>query len=88
MVPGAYGAVVIPLAMVWNGDPQTRQTLLLSLVAAATVLLMAGWTLPGRRVVPYWGRIADIVQSGLAIALIPLLIADLGLFGFARGLGG
>jgi type VII secretion integral membrane protein EccD len=88
MVPGAYGAVVIPLAMVWNGEPQTRQSMLLSLVAAATVLLMAGWTLPGRRVVPYWGRIADIVQSGLAIALIPLLIADLGLFGFARGLGG
>jgi len=88
MVPGAYGIVVIPLAMSRHGSPQTRQAVVLWFVAAALVLLMAGWTLPGRRVVPYWGRIADIAQSALAIALIPLLIADLGLFGLARGLGG
>jgi len=46
------------------------------------------WTVPGRRMVPYWGRAAEILHSLLAIALLPLTLWLLGVFGTLRGLFG
>jgi len=44
--------------------------------------------LPDRRLHPVWGRFADIAEWVAAIALIPLILAELGVFAWARGLGG
>jgi type VII secretion integral membrane protein EccD len=52
----------------------------LSLVAAARLL-------PDRTIRPYWGRAAEILESLLAVALVPLGLAAIGLLTLARQLG-
>lgn len=52
------------------------------------VVVVAARTLPVRRPSPYWGRIGDVVQTMATVAQIPVLLAILGVFGAARGLGG
>ena len=48
----------------------------------------SAWTVPGRRLVPHWGRTGEVIHTLIAISLIPLLLQVLGLFPYLRGLGG
>jgi type VII secretion integral membrane protein EccD len=51
--------------------------------------LLASTRIPeGRPIRPYWGRAAELLESALALSLIPLLLAVFGVYGFVRGLGG
>ncbi|CAM5469678.1 hypothetical protein SCALM49S_03696 [Streptomyces californicus] len=65
-------------------DAGARPLLLAGLLAAAAVLAITGWTLPGRRLVPYWG--ARSICSSFAIVLVPLALLVTGLYGYLRGL--
>lgn len=67
-------------------DAGSRPLLLAGLLAAAAVLAITGWTLPGRRLVPYWGRAVDLLHLLFAIALVPLALLVTGLYGYLRGL--
>ncbi|MCZ4516713.1 type VII secretion integral membrane protein EccD, partial [Streptomyces sp. ActVer] len=58
------------------------------LLAAAAALVIAAWTVPGRRVLPYWGRAAELAHTGFAVALLPFALWAAGLFGWLRGLFG
>ncbi|MBT0774253.1 type VII secretion integral membrane protein EccD [Kineosporia sp. J2-2] len=51
-------------------------------------LAVASRTIPGRRMVPHWARAGEVTHSVLAVSLLPLLLACLGLFTFLRGIGG
>jgi hypothetical protein len=42
---------------------------------------------PGRRLVPYWGRAAEILHSLVAISLLPLVLWVLGVYGELRAIG-
>ncbi|MDQ7909377.1 type VII secretion integral membrane protein EccD [Phytohabitans sp. ZYX-F-186] len=53
-------------------------------VAVAGALLTAAATLPGRRLRPYWGRAVDILEIVIAVALVPLLGAVLGVYQMVR----
>lgn len=55
---------------------------------AALAVVAATRTLSARRPSPYWGRFGDIVQTLVTVGQIPVLLAILGAFGAARGLGG
>ncbi|MEU7821676.1 type VII secretion integral membrane protein EccD [Catellatospora sp. NPDC049133] len=65
---------------------------LIGLPAAALVtglgLLAVVRTPDSRRPRPYWGRAAELFETTLAVALIPLLLAVLGVYGYVRGLAG
>lgn len=52
------------------------------------VLLYAAASMPGARLSPYWGRSADILESLLAVVLLPVLFSVLGLYAIARGYAG
>lgn len=58
------------------------------LLAVAAALVTASWIVPGRRVLPYWGRAAELAHTGLAVALLPFTLWVAGLFGWLRGLFG
>jgi type VII secretion integral membrane protein EccD len=73
--PGRTGAAALPG---WVGG--------LLLLAGAAVL--AAHKLPGRRLLPYWGRLADIAEYLAVIAVLPLTAAVFGLLGWARALAG
>ncbi|MDG4795728.1 type VII secretion integral membrane protein EccD [Micromonospora sp. WMMD1082] len=62
--------------------------------AAVAVLLLAGLLaiaarlLPGRRLMPYWGRIGDLAQTVATVATIPVLLATFGVYQHVRAMGG
>ncbi|MGH3663666.1 MAG: type VII secretion integral membrane protein EccD [Micromonosporaceae bacterium] len=45
-------------------------------------------TLPQRRPMPYWGRAGDLLQSLSMLVALPVLLAVLGVYQYARGFGG
>lgn len=78
--------MLLTVLLVLGTGGGTRPLLLAGLLAAAAVLAITGWTLPGRRLVPYWGRAVDLLHLFLAIALVPLALLVTGLYGYLRGL--
>lgn len=60
----------------------------LPVLAVAALLVLAGQRLPGRRLVPPWGRAVEIVELLVAIAVVPLLLQVLDVFATVRGLAG
>ncbi|MEC4020224.1 type VII secretion integral membrane protein EccD [Streptomyces sp. H27-D2] len=88
VLPGAYGAVLLIVLLTLRLEPAERPLLLAALIALAAMLAIAGWTFPGRRLVPYWGRAVDLLQLLLAIALVPLALLAAGLYHYLRALNG
>ncbi|MEV4346295.1 type VII secretion integral membrane protein EccD [Actinoplanes sp. NPDC049596] len=50
--------------------------------------LTTGRRWDGRRAMPIWGRLADVLQVLVTVALLPVTAAVLGLYGAARAIGG
>ncbi|MFH9864314.1 type VII secretion integral membrane protein EccD [Streptomyces sp. NPDC017202] len=87
-VPGVCGLLLLARAWAVDQHGDGRLVVFAVLLAAAAALVIASWTVPGRRVLPYWGRAAELAHTGLAVALLPLTLWVAGLFGWLRGLFG
>ncbi|MFD7433356.1 type VII secretion integral membrane protein EccD [Streptomyces sp. NPDC059861] len=87
-VPGVWGLLLLARAWAVDSDGDGRLVVFAVLLGAAAALVIAAWTVPGRRMLPYWGRAAEIAHTGLAVALLPLSLWVAGLFGWLRGLFG
>ena len=57
-----------------------------SCCAVAVALLAAARRLPGRRLLPIWGQLADTAELWTSIALIPLLLQLLHVYARFRAL--
>ncbi|MFF8285467.1 type VII secretion integral membrane protein EccD [Streptomyces albus] len=88
LLPGAYGLLLGACVTAAGAGPAGRLGMTVGLVAAAAVAAVAAWTVPGRRLVPYWGRAGDLLHTGVAIALIPLALAATGVYHLIRGISG
>jgi type VII secretion integral membrane protein EccD len=86
IVPGALSAVGLLVGAAVAVAPQQRLSLLAGLFATAAALAIASWTVPGRRMVPYWGRAAELLHSMAAVSLLPLALWVLGVYGMLRSL--
>jgi hypothetical protein len=73
-----------------TGHGQAVQLLAIAapLLAGAAVVVAVSLNLPGKRLSPFWGRAADIVEALLVVGLVPLALAVLGMYGYVRGLTG
>ncbi|MEV1019286.1 type VII secretion integral membrane protein EccD [Streptomyces sp. NPDC050264] len=87
-VPGIWGLLLLARAWAVDSQGNGRAVVFAVLLAAAAALVIAAWTVPGRRMLPYWGRAAEVAHTGLAVALVPLTLWAAGLFGWLRGLFG
>ncbi|MFI5674183.1 type VII secretion integral membrane protein EccD [Streptomyces cellulosae] len=87
-VPGICGLLLLARAWAVHSGTDGRPVVFAVLLAAAAGLVIAAWTVPGRRVLPYWGRAAELAHTGFAVALLPLSLWLAGLFGWLRGLFG
>ncbi|MEV0938544.1 type VII secretion integral membrane protein EccD [Streptomyces phaeochromogenes] len=87
-VPGVLGLLLLARAWAVADDSDARVIVFAVLLAAAAALVIAAWTVPGRRVLPYWGRAAELAHTGFAVALLPFALWAAGLFGWLRGLFG
>lgn len=88
LVP-ATGLVVLVL-LGWIGEqPFYLRVVALPLLATIGLAFLAGSTvLPGRRLRPYWARAADILELVVALAVLPVLGAVLGVYAAIRAWAG
>jgi type VII secretion integral membrane protein EccD len=83
-LPGAYGILLLVTALGWQASLDIRLLLVAGLVLLAGLLAVAAWTVPGRRMLPHWGHIANISHSVLAASLVPLVLQVFGVYGLLR----
>ncbi|MFI7119461.1 type VII secretion integral membrane protein EccD [Amycolatopsis sp. NPDC049868] len=85
---GAAGLALQAIALAVALDPIARTGALAGLVVVAGLLFLGAARLPGRRLLPYWGRAADIGETLFAIAVVPMMLAVLDVYSFFRSLAG
>ncbi len=85
---GAWGAALLLFVTARSLDPVDRLTLTAGLMGLTAVITIASWTVPGRRLVPYWGRAAELLHSLAAISMLPLMLWSMGVYGLLRGING
>jgi type VII secretion integral membrane protein EccD len=83
-VPGVAGLAAVLVDLTLDRPATVRPVVVAGLLITAGVLLAVARTLPGRHLLPHWGRIADLAHSATAIAVIPLVLATVGLYAKAR----
>ncbi|CAN3979135.1 type VII secretion integral membrane protein EccD [Kitasatospora purpeofusca] len=88
LLPGALGLGLLAARTGWDAAPGARLVVFVVLLLAATGLCATAWTVPGRRLLPYWGRAGDLLHSLAALALLPLALQVFGFYGAMRGLAG
>jgi type VII secretion integral membrane protein EccD len=88
LAPAVLGLAL--LVVHFASDPRwpVRVGWLAVALAAAGSGVAGARLLPGRRLLPHWGRIGDIAEYVVAIAVLPLTLGLLGVFGWARALAG
>lgn len=88
VVPGVAGLLLLVLVAAPAASPGTRLVSAAGLLAATAAVAIAAWTVPGRRLVPYWGRAGELLHSALAISMLPLALWVLGVYGTLRSING
>jgi type VII secretion integral membrane protein EccD len=85
-------ALAGPALLIWGvcgwAAPPLRPVALMGLLAVAGSMVAYSRSLPGRRLMPYWGRIADVVEYLVAVAVALLLLGIFDAYHWARALGG
>ncbi|MEU9078430.1 type VII secretion integral membrane protein EccD [Kitasatospora sp. NPDC048538] len=88
LLPGVYGPALLLGHRVVGEPTGGRLSVLVLLLVVAAALAVTAWTIPGRRLLPYWGRAADLLHTAAAVAVIPLALAVAGVYHALRGLAG
>ncbi|WP_329569245.1 type VII secretion integral membrane protein EccD [Kitasatospora sp. NBC_01266] len=88
LLPGVYGVALLLARLAVAQQAGGHLLLLGALLALSAALLVVAWTVPGRRLLPYWGRLADILHTLSAIALLPLALLACGLYHALRAMNG
>ena len=86
-VPGALGAVLLTVCAALRTGTNGQLTAVVMLLAAVAVAIVL-WSVPGRRLLPYWGRAGDLLQSAAAIGLLPSVLWVLDVYADLRGIKG
>jgi type VII secretion integral membrane protein EccD len=84
VVPGVVGLGTVLVDVTLDLPAARRGAVVAVVLVIAGFLTVAAKTLPGRRMLPHWGRIADLAHMGTAMAVIPLVLAVAGLYAKAR----
>lgn len=83
---GVAGPTSLLLQQALGAAGLARLAVPLSCLAAAALLVVLARVLPGRRVVPHFGRAAELLEGLVAASLLPLLLTVLGTYQAARNL--
>ncbi|MFH8533997.1 type VII secretion integral membrane protein EccD [Streptomyces tendae] len=85
---GALGLALLLLASARQATSTDRLILVAGLLGLAAAVVIASWTVPGRRLVPYWGRAAELLHSLAALSILPLTLWSMGVYGLIHGING
>ncbi|MFE5301626.1 type VII secretion integral membrane protein EccD [Streptomyces sp. NPDC056632] len=85
LVPGTLGLMVLSLSYAEGTTLAFRLVIVVtSLVVVACLCVLGARLLPGRRLLPYWGRAAEIAELLVGVAMLPLVLAVLDAYSWAR----
>ncbi|MES4902280.1 MULTISPECIES: type VII secretion integral membrane protein EccD [unclassified Streptomyces] len=88
VAPALWGGALLTYEAATSYSSTGKLLLVGGLLAVAAAIAIASWTVPGRRLVPYWGRAAELLHSAMAISMLPLSLWVLGVYGALRSLNG
>ncbi|MET7833203.1 type VII secretion integral membrane protein EccD [Micromonospora sediminicola] len=86
VVAGLAGYALLGAVLAERAGPGGRLALTVGGLALALVAVTAGATYARRPVSPYLGRLADLTDTALVVAVVPVACAVLDLYDRARGL--
>ncbi|WP_447002030.1 type VII secretion integral membrane protein EccD [Saccharothrix isguenensis] len=84
LAPGVVGLVVLTGVWADRWGPTGWLCVLCGLFLLATAAVAGAHVLPGRRLVPRWGRWGDLAHWACALAVVPLLLSLTGVYGALR----
>ncbi|MGW0876560.1 type VII secretion integral membrane protein EccD [Streptomyces sp. NPDC002740] len=87
-VPGVLGVPLLVWESAGGHGPSGRLLAAALLLIFGAVLAVISWTVPGRRLLPHWGRAGDLLQSAAAMVLLPSVLWALGVYQYLRALNG
>ncbi|MFD6531018.1 type VII secretion integral membrane protein EccD [Streptomyces sp. NPDC060184] len=87
-LPAGIGIVVLVVELAVRHGENGGQLGIAALLLGAVLTAVVSWTVPGRRLLPHWGRAGDLLQSGAALALLPLALWVLDVYQRLRGMFG
>jgi len=71
---GLLGVAVVVVSRTSGAGASARVLVLLGILLGSAGLYAASRLMPGRRMLPVWGQLADLVEMWTAVALVPLLL--------------
>ncbi|PPK70911.1 type VII secretion integral membrane protein EccD [Actinokineospora auranticolor] len=80
LLPAFAGLTTLLVAGLGDADPPLRPLLLAAVVVGVGLALAAAHLLPGRKLVPRWGRWGDLLHWATALAVIPLALSVLDVY--------
>jgi len=86
LIPGVLGPLAILLVECRRGSAGFRLEALLAVLVLALTAFAAARILPGRRLLPHWGLVGDIIHWAAAISIIPLAMSVAGAYARVRGM--
>ncbi|MEU8526644.1 type VII secretion integral membrane protein EccD [Streptomyces sp. NPDC048629] len=87
LVPGSVGVVILVLRVSAELPLAVRLSVMVTaLVVVAGACVLGARFLPGRRLLPYWGRAAEILELLVGVSMLPLVLAVLDAYSWARNL--
>ncbi|MFQ6144468.1 type VII secretion integral membrane protein EccD [Streptomyces seoulensis] len=87
-VPALLGPILAAVSLAAHHGGGARQAVAAALLLSAAGIVTASWTVPGRRVLPHWGRAGDLLQSVTAFSLVPAVLWCLGVYRMLRSANG
>jgi type VII secretion integral membrane protein EccD len=88
VIPAVGGAATLLAAGGLRADARLWPAVLVVVVVAVAALFTAERSLPGHRLLPYWGRAGDLLQTLAAAALLPLTLWLLNIYSYVRSAHG
>ena len=88
IAPAVTGLAMMAGHFASHPDAQRRLLAFVTLLFLACALLACSLLIPGRRLLPHWGRIADVVEYLAAGGVMVALLALLDAYNWARALAG
>jgi type VII secretion integral membrane protein EccD len=88
VVGGTIGLLLVVLALAPKLGTTGHVVFLFLLLVAGGLLLVGARRLPRARPLPVWGNIADILEVGMPVALLPVLLQVLNVYLYFRASAG
>ncbi|WP_405095599.1 type VII secretion integral membrane protein EccD [Micromonospora sp. NBC_01412] len=88
LLPVLAGGALLTIRLAGRSDAMASALSVIGLLVLAVALLAMSRVLPGRRLLPYWGRVADFVEYIFAIGMVLALLAVFDAYQWARAIAG